>query len=262
MRIGSQDEQYTLPRILLIWFAVTLPMGVAYWVIPPMFASGSYETVVMATTGLTLGLIWQFVLAMIILYQEEGSIGLAAMSRRLWLRLPRNPSTGKASKTLLWLLVPVCVLFLINMMYVAPPIETFQKSLLPSLQPLPGQSPEVIFSPEVADRLVGAWWFFALFMTLSIFNVFLGEEFIFRGVLLPKMNGVFGRWDWFANGVLFGLYHVHQPWTSGGIMLTNGLLLALPAKLFKSIWLSVVPHAIQTIFVFYMMQGLVRGTLP
>jgi uncharacterized protein len=32
----------------------------------------------------------------------------------------------------------------------------------------------------------------------------LGEEFLFRGVLLPCMEGVFGRWSWVANGVLFG----------------------------------------------------------
>jgi hypothetical protein len=37
------------------------------------------------------------------------------------------------------------------------------------------------------------------------------------GMLLPKMEGVFGKWSWVANGVLFGFYHLHQPWgISGG----------------------------------------------
>lgn len=40
----------------------------------------------------------------------------------------------------------------------------------------------------------------------------LGEELLFRGLLLPRMQGVFGRWDWAGNGVLFALYHVHVPW--------------------------------------------------
>jgi CAAX protease family protein len=31
-------------------------------------------------------------------------------------------------------------------------------------------------------------------------------------VLLPRMAGVFGRWDWVANTVLVGLYHVHKIW--------------------------------------------------
>jgi uncharacterized protein len=42
---------------------------------------------------------------------------------------------------------------------------------------------------------VGAWWFFALFVVFAAFNTILGEEFLFRGVLLPRMEGVFGRWS-------------------------------------------------------------------
>jgi membrane protease YdiL (CAAX protease family) len=73
----------------------------------------------------------------------------------------------------------------------------------------------VLESQEMLDRLVGAWWFFALFAVNAIFHTILGEEFLFRGVLLPKMEGVFGRWSWVANGVLFGFYHLHQPWCQG-----------------------------------------------
>jgi membrane protease YdiL (CAAX protease family) len=39
---------------------------------------------------------------------------------------------------------------------------------------------------------------------LAVFNTVLGEELLFRGLLLPRMNGVFGERDWLANGVLFG----------------------------------------------------------
>lgn len=38
----------------------------------------------------------------------------------------------------------------------------------------------------------------------------MGEEFLFRGVLLPRMKGVFGKWDWVANGVLGTFYHVRR----------------------------------------------------
>jgi membrane protease YdiL (CAAX protease family) len=50
-----------------------------------------------------------------------------------------------------------------------------------------------------------------VFAVFAVFNSFLGEELLFRGVLLPRMNAVFGRWDWLANGVVFGAYHLHQP---------------------------------------------------
>lgn len=51
----------------------------------------------------------------------------------------------------------------------------------------------------------------ALFVITSVFNNFLSKEFLFRGVLLPKMKGVFGRWDWDANRLVFGLYHLQAP---------------------------------------------------
>jgi membrane protease YdiL (CAAX protease family) len=45
-----------------------------------------------------------------------------------------------------------------------------------------------------------------------VFNTVLGEELLFRGLLLPRMQGAFGRGDWVANGVLFAVYHLHVPW--------------------------------------------------
>ena len=47
---------------------------------------------------------------------------------------------------------------------------------------------------------------------MFLFNTVLGEELLFRGFLLPRMNGAFGRGDWLANGVLFAAYHLHVPW--------------------------------------------------
>jgi CAAX protease family protein len=49
---------------------------------------------------------------------------------------------------------------------------------------------------------------------IGLFNAVLGEECRFRGALLPTMAGVFGNWSWVANGMLCGLYHVHQRWGS------------------------------------------------
>ncbi|MBN1306015.1 MAG: hypothetical protein JXA13_16380 [Anaerolineales bacterium] len=37
---------------------------------------------------------------------------------------------------------------------------------------------------------------------MVICNTVLGEELLFRGLLLPRMQGVFGKWDWLANGLL------------------------------------------------------------
>jgi uncharacterized protein len=59
----------------------------------------------------------------------------------------------------------------------------------------------------------GAWGWFAVIVVLQIFNTVLGEDLLFRGLLLPRMRGVFGRGDFGANGVLFDFYHLHTPWS-------------------------------------------------
>jgi membrane protease YdiL (CAAX protease family) len=76
--------------------------------------------------------------------------------------------------------------------------------------------------------------------------------------LLPKMEGVFGRWSWVANGVLFGLYHVHQPWGIPNAVLT-GLLYTFPAHRYRSTWMSIVLHSAQSVFFAFLVLGIVLG---
>jgi membrane protease YdiL (CAAX protease family) len=98
----------------------------------------------------------------------------------------------------------------------------------------------------------------ALFVINAVFNTILGEEFLFRGVLLPRMDGVFGRWSWVANAVLFGLYHVHQPWGIPKSIVT-GLVYTFPAYRFRSTWLSIILHSAQSVVFAILVLGVVVG---
>ena len=132
-------------------------------------------------------------------------------------------------------------------------------SVFPFFEEPAGYSLNAIFgSQEILGRLEGAWWFFVLFVVHAAFNAILGEEFLFRGVLLPKMEAVFGRWNWVANGALFGLYHVHQPWGIPGSVLT-GLLYTFPAYRFRSTWMSIILHSAQSVYLAFLVLGIVLG---
>ena len=66
------------------------------------------------------------------------------------------------------------------------PLENAWVSVFPFLAEPEGRSFDAILgSQEILQQLVGAWWFFALFVVQSIFNTILGEEFLFRGVFCP-----------------------------------------------------------------------------
>jgi membrane protease YdiL (CAAX protease family) len=96
--------------------------------------------------------------------------------------------------------------------------------------------------------LHGAWGWFGLIVVLLVFNTLLGEELLFRGFLLPRMNGAFGRGDWAAKGVLFACYHLHMPWAIPTALLDT-FILAYPSKRYRSAWIGIVVHSVQRVVV-------------
>ena len=73
------------------------------------------------------------------------------------------------------------------------------------------------------------------------------------------MNGAFGKWDWVANGLMFTLYHVHQPWGYLSAWIEDVFALTLPAKLFRSTWMTIIVHSTQVVFILFLILGLVLG---
>src|SRR5215207_1949769 len=258
-----QREQYSLAKILGIWALAAVPMGVLGWIVFPLlapdFESDPLGAGVTRLVLLTLGLVWLFVLSMIIVRREEGDLRWATLKRRLRLNVPRDPTTGQP-RARLWLwVVPFLVAVALVELVLNTPLENAWVSVFPFLAEPEGYSlGAVLGSQEVLQRLVGAWWFLALFVIFSVFNTILGEEFLFRGVLLPRMEGVFGRWSWVANSVLFGLYHVHVPWVIPNAVLT-GLLYTYPAYRYRSTWMSIILHSAQGVYFAFLVLGVVLG---
>jgi hypothetical protein len=73
------------------------------------------------------------------------------------------------------------------------------------------------------------------------------------------MAGVFGKRDWLVNGLLFGLYHLHQPWCILTSAIEGVVFLALPSRKFRSAWFGVIVHSGQSIFFAALILGLVLG---
>jgi membrane protease YdiL (CAAX protease family) len=260
---SEAGEQYSLGRILGIWALAAVPMGILSWIVIPLvapdFASDPLGSAVTRIVLLTLGLIWLFVLSMIIVRREEGDLRWATVKRRLRLNTPRDPKTGETRRKLWLWVIPFLVGVAVIELVLASALENAWVSVVPFLAEPPGYSFDAILgSQEVQQRLVGAWWFLALFLVSAVFNTILGEEFLFRGVLLPKMEGVFGRWSWVANGVLFGFYHVHVPWVIPNAIIT-GWLYTYPAYRYRSTWMSIILHSAQSVYIAFLVLGIVLG---
>jgi len=258
LAMNSKKNQYTLWQILGIWASVALPMGFSYWVIMPMLLSRGNVNPFTYLFLIVLGLVWQGIVVYILLRREVKPFTWEGVKDRLWLYTPSNPKTGIRSKWLYLWTIPLIVFTQIYYMAAVPGwLDELWVKGLPFLAPPPYAEIQ-----NLAEPAVGQWWLLGILAVLVVFNYFLGEELIFRGILLPKMKGTFGKWDVIANGVLFTIYHLHMPWEWPSNLLVNWTY-AWVAKRFKSYWAAVILHLADApllIFMFIMaIMGLVIG---
>jgi len=218
--------QYSKARVLGVWAAAALPMGALAWIVAPAIAGTGSDFITVLIGALTVGLVWQFVLILLL-----NGFSL----RGLWLRRPSTPDGRRGGRLWLWVL---------------PFVLGFA-----ALQLLPFDLPVVsshdfgtVLASDDGHRLLnGNWGLFAIIVVMLTFNTVLGEELLFRGLLLPRMRAAFGRADWVANGFLMGVYHLHQPW-SIPTSIVAGMLMAYPSRRFRSAWMGIIVHSAQSVF--------------
>jgi uncharacterized protein len=236
--------------ILAIWAAAALPMAAAAWLVAPPLADrfGGDGIVPMAKAlyiTLTAGLVWQFVLVAILVRREQGTLRWSTVRDALWLRSPRSPRSGRVGGRVWLVLIPLIFLF------------GAVHEIIPAIAaPENRDFANLVDSDAGKDFLSGAWGWYGILLVSFLFNTVLGEELLFRGYLLPRMNGAFGRGDWAANGVLFAGYHLHVPWGIPGALF-DMFLLAYPSKRYRSAWIGIAVHSAQSVVLALMLLALV-----
>ncbi|HKD97172.1 MAG TPA: type II CAAX endopeptidase family protein [Micromonosporaceae bacterium] len=231
-------RQYSPGAILGIWAAAALPMGAAAWLIAPALsgghAAGTPQFAKNVIACFTAGLVWQFVLVVALVAYEQRSLRWAVVREALWLNPPTDRKGRRGGR--LWLVALAAVL------------GTGVAEFAP-IDPHPPASRDfgALLSSDVGHTMLrGNWGLLALIVTMALFNTVFGEELLFRGLLLPRMHGTFGRADWVVNGILFGVYHLHQPWSIPSAV-TGGMVAAYASKRTRSAWMGILAHSAQTV---------------
>jgi len=243
----STVQQYSLAKIVGVWAAAAVPMGALAWVVAPLVGGhgGPVPLARALLVCLTVGLVWQFVLVLLLVHWEQGSLNWRVLKESLWLGAPRDPSSGKVGGRLWLVLIPATLLFAAG-------------GLLPTFPPVAGHDlGGFLDSPAGQAFMSHNWTWLAVMVVLMVFNTVLGEELLFRGLLLPRMRGVFGRWDWVANGALFAVYHLHMPWAMTATLLTDTLALAYPSLRYRSALIGIIVHTSQSVLMLGLLISLV-----
>ena len=234
-------KQYSVAQILGVWAAAALPMGVLAWIVAPalddhLSGAGNVPMVKALLLLLTAGLVWQFVLVALLVWHEQRTFRWSVVRDALWLRSPRSPKTGRSGGKLWLILIPFTLLFAVE-------------AVLPVFGVSENRDFASFVDSDVGHKfLSGAWGWFAVIILFQIFNTVLGEELLFRGLLLPRMKRAFGRGDWAANGTLFAAYHVHMPWLIPWTLLVDTFAIAYPSRRYESTWIGIVVHSSQSVF--------------
>ncbi len=238
---------FIVPAIVLYW--------THFFIIPGYVSSTGYPYLVGYLIGwpTTMAL---FLMAALIGYRLEGNaIHWKSFASRFWL----GRMTGK---DWLW----TSGLFIISMtLYFGLGFTSQSLARIPILAPHPLMPPD--FGPEAASArvpgmfmgmsLAGKWWVALVFLIGWLLNIF-GEEFWFRGYLLPRQELAMGARAWIVNGLMFGFNHIWQPWN---------LLLIVPAALVgvyvvqrrRNIWILIVTHGVMNLTLVLMVVLNVAG---
>ena len=123
----------------------------------------------------------------------------------------------------------------------------------------PGGASQRIPGIFMDEPLVGKGWIAVAFVVGWLLNVF-GEEFWFRGYILPRQELAMGSGAWIANGLMFGFTHIWQPWN---------LLLVTPAALLgayivqrrRNTWILILMHGLMNITLVIIVMLNVAGIL-
>jgi uncharacterized protein len=225
--------QYTLRQILGVWAAVTVPMSILSWVITPWLShrlGGRDPFIDALLICFSVGLFWMITLVLILVRREQGSLAWSRVRDALWLRAPQDPKSGRVGGRVWWWAL---VFTLLSAAVNALPIDP--------IGPLPRDLPKAIGTDRLDHYFSGNWIGYGLAVAV-VFLAPVAEELVFRGLLLPRIRAVFGRGDVVASGVLFTIYHLHQPWSMPATLIDGILTQAYPTRRFRSTWMGLITH--------------------
>jgi len=88
----------------------------------------------------------------------------------------------------------------------------------------------------------GRYWILAAWLPFFVLNI-VGEEFVWRGVVLPRQEAGFGERAWLVNGILWLLFHAAFPWQVLVTLVPITLILPYVVQRRRSTWTGVIIHA-------------------
>jgi membrane protease YdiL (CAAX protease family) len=233
-----------LPLALaLLYFGIpALVFVLCVYILIPFFISQGMTEFIGYSLALMIPLVAMLVASLIALRMEGYPLTWAAIKERFRLR--------KMDRTdWIWTIVA----FVVMMIGAGIFGVVGQLLVMKGLIPLPSKIPTALLDPTVdpanlvnvfyaalGPNVKGNWGLVLVTIVLLIFNIF-GEEFWWRGVILPRQELVHGRNTWLIHGILWTLFHAFKYWAWIGLLPVT-LALSFVAQKRKNTWPGIITH--------------------
>jgi membrane protease YdiL (CAAX protease family) len=130
-------------------------------------------------------------------------------------------------------------------------------------------SPPPLYPPDLIDPtthltkgvlfempLSGKWWLIIVYLIGWFLNI-VGEEFWYRGWMLPRHEVAFGKYSWIVNGLMFNFQHIYLPWNLLA-MLPGSLFVSYAVQRQQKTWTSIIWHGFVNFSLFiFIIQGVI-----
>jgi len=210
---------------LLFAGAGLLLFGITHWLIPSLNTSTTLEPVLLWFLCAGFGLFGPLLVVILVFLRYEGTLGRTGLWRE---RLRFHPMSRA---DWLWSLSSLFA------------IATLAAICVTVLRQLFGDSfrsqPEFMRMKPLA---AGRYWILAAWLPFFVVNI-MGEEVLWRGVVLPRQEIAFGRWAWLVNGTGWLLFHLPFGLTTMLILAPTTYILPYVVQRRRNSWLGVVVHA-------------------
>jgi len=191
--------------------------------VPAFVSATGAETVLMWFLAASIVLFGPLLLAAaLLLHRERGPGKQGSLGARLWLR-PMNGGDW------LWAVGGLAAIGVLTG-GIGAVLRMLQeeKNLHPSFMAFEPLGP-------------GRYWILGAWLPFFVLNI-VGEEFVWRGVALPRQEVAFGGRAWLVNGILWLLFHAAFPWQVLLTLVPITLILPYVVQRRRSTWAGLVIH--------------------
>jgi len=231
-----------LPLALLYFGIPALIFILSVYFLIPFFIDQGLTEFMSYSLSLLIPLVLMFVASLVALRMEGDPVDWESIRERFRLRSMDRTDW-------VWTIISLVVMFIglglfsvIARLLVAngiiPLPATIPTALLdPTIDP---SNLLTVFEDTLGPNAQGNWWLVVFSLILLAFNI-IGEEFWWRGVVLPRQELVHGQNTWLIHGTLWTLFHAFKYWDWLSL-LPVCLALSFVAQRRRNTWPGIITH--------------------